>query len=89
MRTTLDLQCFDARYTRATPAERAFLRLAAQAGEEATVEQVIAMGASGNSRVQPKIASLVSKGLLYRPARGRVAFTTPLFGDDLRRRVDA
>jgi hypothetical protein len=35
--------------------------------------------------MQPLIAELETKGLLYRPERGRLAFTVPLFGDYLRR----
>jgi len=32
-----------------------------------------------------RLAGLIDKGLVYRPERGRLAFTVPLFGDYLRR----
>jgi len=88
IRDRLDEQFFQARFSRATRAERAFLQLIAQGGEEATIEQIIAPGPLDNSRIQPKIAALTGKGLLYRPSRGRIAFTTPLFGDFLRRHTE-
>jgi len=34
------------------------------------------------------VTRLVRKGLVYRPARGRVAFTAPMFGAYIRRRRD-
>jgi hypothetical protein len=40
----------------------------------------------GNNAVQPTLRSLVHKGLVYRPERGRVAFTAPMFGAFIRRR---
>lgn len=89
IRDRLDQQFCEARFSRATPSEKAFLSVVAQCGEEATTEQIIAQGAGDNSRIQPKIAALIGKGLLYRPSRGRVAFTTPLFGDFLRRQAGA
>ena len=39
-----------------------------------------------NNQLQPLLRSLVDKGLVYRPQRGVIAFTAPLFGDFLRRR---
>jgi hypothetical protein len=38
-----------------------------------------------NQTAQQLIARLRDKGLIYRPQRGRLAFTVPLFGDYLRR----
>jgi hypothetical protein len=82
----LDHSSFEARYLRTSPGERALLHAVARSGESATVDELQQATGKGNNALQPLIARLIQKGILYRPARGRVAFTTPLFGAFLRRR---
>ncbi len=83
----LDEGFFESRYQRAGTIERRILHaIAEQGGESATTEQVQMRTGWTNSELQPRLAALVSKGLVYRPARGQVAFTAPMFGAFLRRR---
>lgn len=83
---SLDHSFFEARYLRTSPAERIMLHAIARSGESASIEELQQVTGKGNNAIQPVIARLIQKGLLYRPTRGRVAFTTPLFGAFLRRR---
>jgi AAA ATPase domain len=83
----LDEGFFESRYQRAGAVERRVLHaIAEQGGESATTEQVQMRTGWRNSELQPRLAALVTKGLVYRPARGSVAFTAPMFGAFLRRR---
>jgi hypothetical protein len=82
----LDHSFFEARYLRTSPGERALLHAIARYGESASVEELQHATGKPNNVLQPMIARLIQKGMLYRAARGRVAFTTPLFGAFLRRR---
>jgi hypothetical protein len=82
----LDRGFFEARYLRASRNERGLLRRIAGEGESATVENLQRLSGLRNNQLQPLLRSLVDKGLVYRPRRGVVAFTAPLFGDFLRRR---
>src|SRR6266571_2308728 len=82
----LDGAFFDARLARTSGLERRVLRAVAGSGENAALHVVRASLNLPNHRIQPVIADLEAKGLLYRPERGRLAFTVPLFGDYLRRR---
>lgn len=59
----------------------------ASEGESAALQSVLRQLASSNDVAKRLIARLIDKGLLFRPERGRLAFTVPLFGDYLRRRV--
>ncbi len=84
---TLDQGFFESRYLRAGTVERRILHaIADQGGESATTEQVQMRTGWTNSELQPRLAALITKGLVYRPARGRIAFTAPRFGAYLRRR---
>ena len=65
--------------------ERRVLGAVAAGGEVASLQSVREGVNLPNRRMQPLIAELETKGLLYRPERGRLAFTVPLFGDYLRR----
>src|SRR5438552_5444588 len=78
---------FDARPARTSGLERRVLRAVAASGENAALHVVRASLNLPNHRIQPVIADLEVKGLLYRPERGRLAFTVPLFGDYLRRQI--
>src|SRR6266566_1936287 len=82
----LDGAFFDARLARTSGLERRVLRAIAVSGENTALHVVRASLNLPNHRIQPVIADLEAKGLLYRPERGRLAFTVPLFGDYLRRR---
>jgi hypothetical protein len=85
----LDAGFFESRYQRAGAVERRILHaIADQGGEEATSEQVQMRTGWTNSELQPRLGALLAKGLVYRPARGRIAFTAPMFGAFLRRRPD-
>jgi len=74
----LDMGFFPARWDRATPAERHYLRAMAVDGDDGARTGEIA------SRLDVKPASLspvrqnlIDKGIIYMPERGRVAFTVP------------
>lgn len=82
----LDDLFFEGRYQRATPRERSILHaIASFGGEDATVKQISASTELKNNEIQPMLANLVDKGLIFRPGRGQVAFTAPMFGAYLRR----
>lgn len=82
----LDDMFFEARYQRATPRERAVLHaIASFGGESATVKQIGQAAHLKNNEIQPIVASMIDKGLVYRPGRGVIAFTAPMFGAFLRR----
>jgi hypothetical protein len=84
---------FGARYERATPAEREYLRTMAElalaqasgGGEAgvATAEIARALGRKPAS-LSPARDALIKKGLIYSGERGTVAFTVPHFGRYLR-----
>ena len=82
----LDQGFFESRYLRAAPRERRVLHAIAQHGEGAALEQVVRASGLANNVLQSVLRILVQKGLVYRPERGRVAFTAPMFGAFLRRR---
>lgn len=82
----LDDLFFEGRYQRATPRERAVLHaIASSGGESATVKQIGGAARMKNNELQPMLANLINKGLVFRPGRGVVAFTAPMFGAYLRR----
>jgi hypothetical protein len=86
----LDRGFFESRYLRASPRERDVLGAIAEDGESALVADVRQRMNLSNSDIQPRLAGLILKGLIYRPQRGRggsLAFTAPMFGAYLRRRV--
>src|SRR5690606_27726632 len=84
---------FGARYERATPAEREYLRTMADlaAGSDrggvtelvSTAEIARALGRRPAS-LSPARDALIKKGLIYSGERGSVAFTVPHFGRYLR-----
>jgi MarR family len=81
----LDHAFFDARLARTSSVERRVLRAIAAEGEGASIQSLLQLLNLSNHGIQPLVARLEAKGLLYRPERGRIAFTVPLFGDYLRR----
>jgi hypothetical protein len=75
---------FGARYERATPAEREYLRAMAEladGGEEPVGTATIADHlARRPSSLSPARDSLLRKGLVFSAQRGQIAFTVPHFG---------
>jgi len=86
-RRKLDDYFFRSRLARATPAERALMIQIAEFGEGATTQQLIERTGRRNNSLAMVVRGLIDKGLVFRPARGEVAFSAPLFGDYLRRRA--
>lgn len=80
---------FGARYDRATPAERDYMRTMADLGTDhadgpvTTAEVAAALGRKPQS-LSPARDGLIKKGLVYSSDRGTVAFTVPHFGKFLR-----
>jgi hypothetical protein len=81
----LDGAFFEARLARTSGTERSLLRAMAASGEAAQTHDVLKLTRLPNQTAQQLIARLRDKGLIYRPQRGRLAFTVPLFGDYMRR----
>jgi hypothetical protein len=85
----LALGFFGARYDRATPAERDYMRtmadLGAESGDAAVATAQIAkeLGRRPQS-LSPARDGLIKKGLVFSSERGTVAFTVPHFGKFLR-----
>ncbi|HLN76437.1 MAG TPA: ATP-binding protein [Nocardioidaceae bacterium] len=80
---------FGARYDRATPAERDYMRAMAELGADSndkavtTAQVADALGRKPQS-LSPARDGLIKKGLVYSSERGTVAFTVPHFGKFLR-----
>jgi AAA ATPase domain len=80
---------FGARYERATPAEREYMRAVADLGADsrdaavATADVARALGRRPQS-LSPARDGLIKKGLVFSSERGSVAFTVPHFGAYLR-----
>lgn len=85
-REQLDQGFFPARWDRATPAERRYLRAMAEDGEAGSGTGEIArrLGVKLTS-LGPARAQLISKGLVYAPEHGRIAFTVPGMADFIER----
>lgn len=84
----LDSGFFPARWDRATATERDYLSAMAIDGPDSSATSVIAerLGKKVQS-LGPTRAGLISKGLIYSPELGRVAFTVPGFHDFIQRRT--
>lgn len=86
---TLDDGFFRTRWDRATPKEREYLAAMATDGDSGSASGEVAarlgkkVGAMGVVR-----ASLITKGLIYAPEHGRVAFTVPRMADFISRQPD-
>ncbi|EHR53822.1 putative P-loop ATPase fused to an acetyltransferase [Saccharomonospora marina XMU15] len=78
---------FGARYERATPAEREYLRAIAELtqgrDESAGTSDVAVYLGRKPSSLSPARDSLMKKGLVYSAERGHIAFTVPHFGNYL------
>jgi hypothetical protein len=80
---------FGARYDRATPAERDYMRTMAELGADhgdgpVTTAQVAESLDRKPQSLSPARDGLIKKGLVYSSERGTVAFTVPHFGKFLR-----
>jgi hypothetical protein len=82
----LDAGFFRVRLDRLTPKEREYVVAMARLGPgpyrsadvaDALGERIQSLG--------PRRASIISKGMIYSPAHGDIAFTVPMFDDFLRR----
>lgn len=74
----LDAGFFQARWERATPAERKMLVAMAEDNDQPSSSGVVAdrMNMKATS-IGPHRASLINKGLIYAPEHGQVAYTVP------------
>jgi len=76
----LSRELFLARWQRATPRERDYLLAIATLGNEcSSADAAAAANFKDTTRAAPVRDRLISKGLLWAPERGRIAFTMPLF----------
>ena len=83
----LDRSFYESRLARVGTWEKRVMLAIAQHGEEARIGEVQRTSGIPNSGIQPAVSRLSRRGLLYRPSRGVVAFTAPMFGAFLRRRA--
>jgi len=60
----------------------------AEEGEAITVEALLRRHGIRHAQLPSRAVGLIRKGLVDRPDRGRLAFTTPLGGEFLRRVVE-
>jgi hypothetical protein len=86
--TRLDENFFRVRFDRLTPREKNFLRAMAELGEQSQRIGDIAdrLGVKVTS-LGPVRAKLISKGMVYSPAYGDLAFTVPLFDQFMLRAI--
>jgi len=85
-RHALDVGFFRARWDRATRAEQAYLRAMAVDGDRNSSSGDVATRLDRKvSSLGPARASLISKGLIYAPEHGEVAFTVPGMADFITR----
>jgi hypothetical protein len=85
----LDSGFFRARWDRATRSEQAYMRAMAADGDDAsTSAEVAARLDRAQASLGPSRAKLISKGLIYAPEHGVVAFTVPGMAAFIRRQPD-
>jgi hypothetical protein len=90
-RVKLDAGFFASRWTRATPAERDYLRAMAEDGDGPSSSGEIArrLGKRSVQQVGPTRANLIHKGLVYAPEHGLVASTVPGMAGFISRQIEA
>jgi hypothetical protein len=84
----LDANFFRVRFDRLTPSEKRFLRAMAELGPEA--QRIASIAEALRLKVSslgPSRAQLITKGMIYSPAHGDLAFTVPLFDQFMRRAI--
>lgn len=85
-RGALDNGFFRVRWDRATPSEQQYLRALAYGGNDGDSSGEVARRLNRRpASLGPVRASLITKGLLYAPAHGVVAFTVPGMADFIQR----
>lgn len=85
-RSQLDQGFFPARWDRATPAERSYLRAMSEDGDSGSRSGDVAKRLGKRmSSLGPVRGQLIAKGLIYAPEHGRVAFTVPGMSDYINR----
>lgn len=83
----LDSGFFNARWKRATPAERQFLRaMAADEGRPSRTGDVADRLGKVTTSLGPARAQLIAKGIVYSPDHGMLSYTVPGMADYVRRR---
>lgn len=88
-RAALDNGFFRARWDRATRSEQIYLRAMASDGDAGSASGEIAKRLQRKpASLGPTRAALISKGLLYSPEHGRIAFTVPGMADFITRQPD-
>ena len=89
-RDKLDAGFFASRWNRATPGERAYLRVMAEDGDGPSSSSEVArrLGKISVQQVGPTRANLIHKGHVYAPEHGLVAYTVPGMAAFISRQVD-
>jgi hypothetical protein len=84
----LDENFFRVRFNRLTPSEKNFLRAMAELGPESQRIGDVAekLGVKVTS-LGPVRSKLITKGMIFSPAHGDLAFTVPLFDEFMRRAI--
>ena len=84
----LDAGFFKVRFDRLTPKEREYVIAMARLGNGPyrSSDVADALGESSQS-LGPRRAQIISKGMIYSPSHGDVAFTVPMFNDYLTRNL--
>lgn len=84
----LDEGFFKVRFDRLTPKEREYVIAMARLGNGPyrSADVADALGESSQS-LGPRRAQIISKGMIYSPSHGDVAFTVPMFNDYLTRNL--
>lgn len=85
----LDAGFFQARWDRATPAERDYLSAMAALGDgSAETKEIGERLGKDNKALGPVRAKLINKGLIYSPEHGKVRYTVPNFKEFIIRRSE-
>lgn len=85
-RARLDGGFYRSRWDRATKAERQFLRaMTPDGGAPSSTSSVAERMAKSASGIGPARAALISKGLIYAPEHGQVAYTVPGMAEYIQR----
>ncbi|MDR1358303.1 MAG: ATP-binding protein [Coriobacteriales bacterium] len=85
---SLDTGFFKSRWTRATDAQKAYLQAMSLDGEgPSTTAGIAARLGKEPTALSPRRAELITKGLIYSPRQGAVAFTVPKMADFIKRQV--
>lgn len=82
----LDKGFFESRYKRCSPSERRFLYAMVECAPlPCEIGEVARCINKEPQQISPLRASLIAKGMIYAPQRGKIDFTVPLFDQYLRR----